>query len=556
MTLPKNILKATYRDPGIEGYRGNSFIEALPPIMTTKDIKKGIQGNITMDPKDIFEDANKRVHIISQLLDDYFQPLSNHLQLEVKISIMIRQGYVGRNYDDGSLNMHMQNGYERVQSGDLTVHRFEQVKSTARSFALIGSSGCGKSTTLNRIFGTYPQALYHKKFNFTQIVYLKMDCPFDGSLANLCINFFRAVDALLHTNYEKKYAEKRIKIETLLAKICQIANVHALGVLVIDEIQHLSLQKSGGSEKMLNFFVTLVNTIGLPVILVGTPKARDIFEKDFRSARRSTGLGASFWGPMKEIQPKINKDTGKKIRTEWIAFTDNLWKYQWLQKKEESIPEDIRSCLYDLSQGVHDIIIKLFVLAQLRAIVTKIERITTTILKRVYEDEFKPVHPMLDALRSEDPERIKEYSDLRMPEIDKQLLELSQKISEYTDSRDEKEQYDGNDEAKRLHNLLIGMDCESEHVVPLVKLAFEDHPKMTIQELIPIVLEWYKTQPEKKQKNKKEVNKYIKNKDWHTLDSDDLRFIHSQSDSDNTVYKLLKEKQGIFDIEDWLKKVS
>ncbi len=38
---------------------------------------------------------------------------------------------------------------------------------------------------------------------------------------------------------------------------------------------------------MLNFFVTLVNTIGLPVILVGTPKARDIFEKDFRSARRS-----------------------------------------------------------------------------------------------------------------------------------------------------------------------------------------------------------------------------------------------------------------------------
>ena len=287
MTLPKNVFKASYRDPGVERYRGNSFIEALPPIMTTKDIKIGIQGNITMDPKDIFEDGNKRVHIISQLLDDYFQPLSSHLQLETKISVMIRMGYVGRNYDDGSLNMHMQNGYERVQSGDLTVHRFEQVKSTARSFSLIGSSGCGKSTTLNRILGTYPQALYHEKFNFTQIVYLKMDCPFDGSLANLCINFFRAVDALLHTNYEKKYAEKRIKIETLLAKICQIANVHALGVLVIDEIQHLSLQKSGGSEKMLNFFVTLVNTIGLPVILVGTPKARDIFEKDFRSARRS-----------------------------------------------------------------------------------------------------------------------------------------------------------------------------------------------------------------------------------------------------------------------------
>ena len=49
----------------------------------------------------------------------------------------------------------------------------------------------------------------------------------------------------------------------------QIANVHAIGVLIIDEIQHLSMSKSGGVEKMLNFFVTLVNVIGLPVVMIG-----------------------------------------------------------------------------------------------------------------------------------------------------------------------------------------------------------------------------------------------------------------------------------------------
>ena len=37
---------------------------------------------------------------------------------------------------------------------------------------------------------------------------------------------------------------------------------------MIDEIQHLSMAKSGGSEKMLNFFVNLVNNVGVPVILV------------------------------------------------------------------------------------------------------------------------------------------------------------------------------------------------------------------------------------------------------------------------------------------------
>ncbi|MEI2614896.1 MAG: ATP-binding protein [Methylotenera sp.] len=74
----------------------------------------------------------------------------------------------------------------------MEVFRFEQAKSTARSLSLIGCSGSGKSTTLNRILATYPQVIFHEKYNFTQIVYLKLDCPHDGSLKNLCYHFFRA----------------------------------------------------------------------------------------------------------------------------------------------------------------------------------------------------------------------------------------------------------------------------------------------------------------------------------------------------------------------------
>ena len=46
-----------------------------------------------------------------------------------------------------------------------------------------------------------------------------------------------------------------------------------------------------GSERMLNFFVTLVNTIGLPVILIGTPEAIGVLQEKFRQARRGSGLG-------------------------------------------------------------------------------------------------------------------------------------------------------------------------------------------------------------------------------------------------------------------------
>ena len=37
---------------------------------------------------------------------------------------------------------------------------------------------------------------------------------------------------------------------------------------------------------MLNFFVTLVNTIGLPVVMIGTTKAMSILQGEFRQARR------------------------------------------------------------------------------------------------------------------------------------------------------------------------------------------------------------------------------------------------------------------------------
>jgi hypothetical protein len=113
--------------------------------MTRKQVVQGLTGSIKFNPADIYIDGAHRAHIIAQLLDGFFQPFATHLELETKISVMLRQGYVGRNLDDGSLNAHLQNGDERVMTGELEVFRFAQAKSTALSFSLIGCSGVGKS---------------------------------------------------------------------------------------------------------------------------------------------------------------------------------------------------------------------------------------------------------------------------------------------------------------------------------------------------------------------------------------------------------------------------
>ncbi len=549
MPPPKNMMTAVYEPSSIPQYKDNPLIEALPPLMNNAKVISNLTGEVQFDPKTIFAEGRERAHVISSLLDDFFQPLTAHIQLEEKISIMIRRGYVGRNLEDGSLNTHMQNGYERVMTGDLEVCRFHQAKSTASSLALIGCSGSGKSTTLSRILSTYPQVIFHEKYNFIQLAYLKVDCPHDGSLKNLCIQFFRALDRVLFTDYETKYTRKRQGIETLLAMMSQVANAHAIGVLVIDEIQHLSRKRSGGVEKMLNFFVTLVNVIGLPVVFVGTPKARPIFEKDLRSARRGAGFGALLWEPMTAPTPVVDHATGKLRKTEWVAFTDKLWSYQWLQRRDESLNEEVRACWYDLSQGVIDIVVKLFVLAQLRAIATGVERITTGLLGKVYEDELRPVHPMLAALRSGDPDRIAVFSDLIVPDIDKKLLQLTASIGTKEATDGSKTGFEDNPKAQRLYNLLAGMDCERNTITPLVRRVVQEHPELVTKDMVSMVLSWYESNELPREKPR-ENRQSIPRKDWHTLESKDLRFMYSQANDD--MYGYIKRSSVIFDMEDWL----
>ncbi len=547
MTLPKGMVRAIYNDTGISQYQGNPLIEALPPILDRRQLKDGLSGKIAFRATDIYLDGKTRVHVISQLLDGFFQPLSRHIELETKLSVMLRQGYVGRNLATGDLNTHIQNGYERVMQGDLGVFRYDHVESTAKSLAFIGCSGSGKTSSLNRILATYPQLIYHEKFNYTQIVFLKIDCPHDGSLKSLCHNFFREIDSVLATNYVRRYVEKRHSVETLIAMMAHVANTHAIGLLLIDEIQHLSVKHSGGAERMLNFFVTLVNEISVPVVMVGTPKARSIFELDLRSARRGAGFGAILWEPLSK--PSVEQDIS---RTEWGAFTSRLWKYQWLTKASSEIPDEIRDTWYDLSQGIMDVVIKLFVLSQIRAVVTGIERITPQLMKKVYQDELKPIHPMIDALRSGDVTKIARYSDLTVPDVDRKILELGNLLRANQESINTVARYRGNEQAIRLHNMLVDMGYDSELLEPLISRAFKDHPDLVMKDLMPIILTWYQGADAEKPSSLKPKVPTVKKSAWHTLDSEDLRFLFSQAANEVEFEKLMSNEGLLFDAQHWI----
>lgn len=546
MEQPNHFVIASYQSTGIKRYDGNPFIEALPPILSVAQAGNSIKGKVDFHPSDRLSSPKSRMHMAVSLLDDYFQPLSQHVQLQEKIDMMLRMGYVGRNISDGSLNRKLQEGYDLIKSGGEITANFSVEKTTARSMSLVGISGSGKTSSLIRVLETYPQVIYHEQQNFFQVTYLKIECPSNGDLESLCLNFFSAVDGVLGTDYERRYAKQRLSVPKMLALMRQTANNRAIGILVIDEIQRLSQVRSGGKEQMLEFFVELVNTVGIPIVLVGTPKARPIFELELQSGRRSAGLGSIYW---ETIQQNVDKSSGKVPNLNWTRFSDNLWKHQWLKHGDDPLTDEIRDCWYDLSQGVLDIVVKLFVLAQLRAIANKKERITVGILKSVYKQELKPVHPMLDALRSGDADKIVKYSDMRVVDLDKRLIQLGSEILEVVQKQEER-LFGGNKEALRLYNVILQIEenFDEQIVVKLVERIFEEHPGQSIHEMIPILVNWYQSYEEPVRKTKTKV----KQKDWHDLDVSDLRYQYAYCKEERlSLVERLEQNGQMFDLDSW-----
>jgi len=406
----KEGVKAEYSLQLLNEYSDNPLIESLPPILSSEEAFDLLAVSAEHSDEERLMEPHLRLHCVQRIFS-IFQPLNRHFDLEQRFSMAIRQGYVSRNPRTPDYAKRLQQGYESIKQGKVLSNLPSNTRNTASGFTIIGISGIGKSTAINRVLSAYPQIIIHTKYkeqplNLYQLSWLKLDCPHDGSTRALCTNFFMAIDKLLGTNYFAKHGSKRnFAANTMLPIMEQIAQAHCLGVLIIDEIQHLSMAKSGGAEKMLNFFVTLVNTIGVPVILIGTNKAMPILQSEFRQARRGSGQGDMVWERMQ------NDDL-------WEILMEAIWPFQWTKKKTE-LTQELMDTLYIESQGITDIAIKLYAISQLRAIsIGEDEIITPELIREVAKDSLTLVRPMLEALKSGNLDEIGKYGDIKPLQYD------------------------------------------------------------------------------------------------------------------------------------------
>lgn len=399
---------ACYKEQVIKDYRNNPLIEALPPLQSPDTIIGKLAYYPEYDPNERNLESYYRIHIINRLFE-VFQPLPMTVELDSRISRILRQGYISRNPFGPQLASGFREGYGLLHNPNMPINGVSN--QSAYGFTLIGTSGLGKTTALNRILAMYPQVIAHSEykgipFSAYQVVWIKLETPHDASIKGLLFEFFSITDRLLGTNYYRKMASTRPTTDIMLSAMNQVVRNINCGVIIIDEIQHLSAAKSGGSEKMLSFFTNLVNSVGVPIILVGTPKAIGIVQAEFRQARRgSSGLGGDM------ICDRMENDRA------WELLVRTLWHYQWT-KKDTPLTQELIDVLYDETQGIPDLLKKVYGIAQAQAIATGKEKITPALIKKVAKENLKLVQPMIAALKTGDVRKIAKYQDIYIPDVD------------------------------------------------------------------------------------------------------------------------------------------
>jgi len=523
-------------------YQHNAFIEALPDLLEPGEVTSRISRYPVFVEEMRAWPGIRRLDQV-MMLSHLIVPMPDHFLLEQQLSRVIRNGYMHRNPLKAEWIKQLNAGFEDLFIDD--IDNPPVIRANASGFAIIGPSGSGKTTSIESILGLYPQVIIHTKFNGTdfphqQLVWLKLECPSDGSTKALCNAFFEAVDQILGTEYLKKYGSGKSK-EEMMPKMAHVAWLHGIGVLVIDELQRLNAAASGGVEKMMNFFTLLNNSIGVPVVLVGTAAALHIISDKFSQARRSSGQGDGIWSPMAHDAT-------------WDYFLEKLWRYQ-LTNEPTKLTDELNVEMYIATCGIPDLAVKLYMLMQWRVIGrpnkgTK-ESLTQKIIRQVAKDCFKFMQPALRQLKSGNIDDAKYLDDL-LPSQGllaehlkkaQEKLALGELLKTVTNER-ENEKKDGHDPLLLKLTAMLSMAGHSDQISEeSARRALDRHAEeldftVVSQEAMLIANELKAEKDAKKQRQKQNKNGRQNKPDTYEPLSEDLRRIIKDGEGNSAYEKL------------------
>jgi hypothetical protein len=431
--MTHSFVKASYTPHKIARMAGNPLIEALPPELSDDELAQALWLSPDFDPEQRTWENHFRLQQIKGL-SNFMVPLTRHMELARMLDVMMREGYVARPPKSKAFVEKLCSAYEMQKAGQTYSQTHGHIASSD-SAALIGPSGLGKTTTVRRHLARYPQVIHHEELNITQITYLHVDISSDGaSVKALAIGILTAIDKLLPDHdYHRLYLQtpSRSSTESLIYTVSRLLTIHHVGLLIADEVQNLCNSKKG-AQTVMTELVTMCNVLSVPILFIGTNKAVQVLTADFRQARRSTGVGIQPWSKLPrydyDVEELAADPEALMDASEWGQFIEIMWEYQWV-RNPTPLSHEILDVLYQHTQGILDLAIKLFATAQARAILTGAETLSVELLHQVYEQDFKLMHESVEALATNDYAALARYADVAPTNLNEILTGIMTKAS-------------------------------------------------------------------------------------------------------------------------------
>lgn len=383
---------AHYLPQDMEEFIGNPLVEALPMLEEPTLYPKLLLVCPPYSEEDRRRPAALRL-IRLQRLAELHIPTKEDTLLLLGINRCLRWGYANRNPMEDDI---IAKAYKERNIG-----RTSEIKKYMRSinapiygFPVLGISGVGKTTSVHNVLSLFPQVIEHvsyqgKEFKKKQLVWLKVDCPADGTQKGLCSAILRGIDEALGSQYTEEILRNRMSKDVLLGKVSELVRALYLGIIVIDDIQNLCGTKGSVSRELLNFMVSLANSLKIPVIMVGTPRILELLQKEFQQAKRASGEG------------EIRMELMEKESQEWQRFIKILWKYQYTGNRV-NLTDRMENAFYEESVGNPFIASTLYKVVQDDAIISRKETFTVRDIHRVANDKMgitsKMRHDMLKGI--------------------------------------------------------------------------------------------------------------------------------------------------------------
>ena len=416
---------ACYQSEAIHpSHRGNPLIEALRPSLRNKDAASLLVRRPAISVVDErLLPPHIRVHGVAAISDMYvpdIRTLELYALVDVEMKRSLRQhnpfSAEGQRYLDSvqdkirtAVTEDERRITRAVKEGKDPLEALGKRLPDIRSILVVGASGMGKSSAINRVLAMNDQVIEHSNYlgqpyHQKQLVWLSVFAPLNASISGLCNSIFSAVDEALglpaDNGYARQYDKKHRTNEVLISRVAQVLATHHLGILHIDDLHRIAEGTGAHKAALISFIMQLSDVVGIPMILSGTAKLVTMLGSSFEVSRRTCSAGMIEY----ELPPEYVESGG------FANLTKALFAFALLPINEAEV-NDLKLYLFDRSQGITAVAVNLFMQAQMWGLRDDAKMMTQKMIDRAYA-RLKPLHPALNALRRKDPNALQQYDDI------------------------------------------------------------------------------------------------------------------------------------------------